>query len=94
MPIKEQTVLQHILDAARDGKELNWTRFCEETGLTLEIASQIRLAIAKVGSRDKLRPIKDEVPENVILLAFYRYTAFLFAIVCRQLLSKRRNHFC
>ncbi|XP_051213624.1 uncharacterized protein [Lolium perenne] len=65
VPIKEQTVIQYILDAARDGCEMNWSRFCEETGLTLEIASQIRLAIAKVGSRDKLKPIKDELPENV-----------------------------
>jgi hypothetical protein len=68
VPIKEQTVISYILDAARDGCEMNWNRFCEETGLTPEISSQIRLAIAKVGSRDKLRPVKDELPENVILL--------------------------
>lgn len=65
VPIKEQTVISYILDAARDGCEMNWNRFCEETGLTHEIASQIRLAIAKVGSRDKLKPIKEELPENV-----------------------------
>lgn len=65
VPIKEQTVVSYILDAARDGCEMNWNRFCEETGLTHEIASQIRLAIAKVGSREKMKPIKDEVPENV-----------------------------
>uniref|UniRef100_A0ACD5Y541 Uncharacterized protein n=2 Tax=Avena sativa TaxID=4498 RepID=A0ACD5Y541_AVESA len=65
VPIKEQTVISYILDAARDGCEMNWNRFCEETGLTREIASQIRLAIAKVGSRDKLKPVKDELPENV-----------------------------
>lgn len=65
VPIKEQTVISYILDAARDGCEMNWNRFCEETGLTPEIASQIRLAIAKVGSRDKLKPVKEELPENV-----------------------------
>ncbi|CAM0907620.1 unnamed protein product [Alopecurus aequalis] len=65
VPIKEQTVVTYILDAARAGCEMNWSRFCEETGLTHEIASQIRVAIAKVGSREKMKPIKDEVPENV-----------------------------
>ncbi|KQJ86192.1 hypothetical protein BRADI_4g03880v3 [Brachypodium distachyon] len=62
--IKKQTVISYILDAARDGCGMNWNRFCEETGLTHEIASQIRLAIAEVGSRDKLKPIKEELPEN------------------------------
>ncbi|EMS51059.1 ATP-dependent DNA helicase recQ [Triticum urartu] len=65
VPIKEQTVISYILDAARDGCEMNWNRFFEETGLTPEIASQIRLAIAKVGSRERLKPIKEELPENV-----------------------------
>ncbi|KAG8099080.1 hypothetical protein GUJ93_ZPchr0013g37483 [Zizania palustris] len=65
VPIKEQTVISYILDAARDGCEMNWSRFCEELGLTLEIASQIRLAITKVGSPEKLKPIKEELPENV-----------------------------
>ena len=78
MPIKEKTVISYILDAARDGCEMNWNRFCEETGLTLEIVSQIRLAIAKVGSRDRMKPIKDEVPENVILLASIVIPHFCF----------------
>lgn len=67
MPIKEQTVIGYILDAAREGREMDWSRFCREVGLTPEIASGIRLAIAKVGSREKLKPIKDELSENVIL---------------------------
>lgn len=71
MPIKEQTVISYILDAARDGCEMNWNRFFEETGLTPEIASQIRLAIAKVGSRERMRPIKEELPENVVLLPLF-----------------------
>ncbi|RLM87531.1 hypothetical protein C2845_PM04G34160 [Panicum miliaceum] len=65
VPIKEQTVIAYILDAAREGCELDWSRFCREVGLTPELASGIRLAIAKVGSRDKLKPIKEELPENV-----------------------------
>ncbi|KAG2639100.1 hypothetical protein PVAP13_2NG634500 [Panicum virgatum] len=65
VPIKEQTVIAYILDAAREGCELDWSRFCREVGLTPEIASGIRLAISKVGSRDKLKPIKEELPENV-----------------------------
>ncbi|EEC82697.1 hypothetical protein OsI_27361 [Oryza sativa Indica Group] len=65
VPIKEKTVISYILDAARDGCEMDWSRFCEEVGLTHEIASQIRLAITKLGSHEKLKPIKDELPENV-----------------------------
>ncbi|KAF8656550.1 hypothetical protein HU200_060609 [Digitaria exilis] len=65
VPIKEQTVIAYILDAAREGCEMDWSRFCREVGLTPEIASGIRVAIAKVGSRDKLKPIKEELPENV-----------------------------
>jgi ATP-dependent DNA helicase RecQ len=66
VPIKEQTVIAYILDAAQEGCEMDWSRFCREVGLTPEIASGIRLAIAKVGSRDKLKPIKEELPDNVI----------------------------
>ncbi|KAL6657204.1 hypothetical protein ACP70R_004984 [Stipagrostis hirtigluma subsp. patula] len=65
VPIKEQTVITYLLDAARDGYEMDWNRFCREVGLTPEIASGIGLAIAKVGSRDKLKPIKEQLPENV-----------------------------
>ncbi|CAN6219965.1 unnamed protein product [Urochloa humidicola] len=65
VPIKENTVIAYILDAAREGCEMDWSRFCREVGLTPEIASGIRLAIAKVGSRDKLKPVKEELPENV-----------------------------
>ncbi|CAN6206495.1 unnamed protein product [Urochloa humidicola] len=65
VPIKEKTVIAYILDAAREGCEMDWSRFCREVGLTPEIASGIRLAISKVGSRDKLKPIKEELQENV-----------------------------
>ncbi|XP_027334856.1 uncharacterized protein LOC113849276 isoform X2 [Abrus precatorius] len=63
-PIKEQTVVEYLLEAAQEGLPFNWTRFCEMIGLTQEIISEIQNAISKVGS-DKLKPIKNELPENV-----------------------------
>ncbi|KAG6506528.1 hypothetical protein ZIOFF_031852 [Zingiber officinale] len=64
-PVKQTTVISYILVAAKNGCELNWPRFCKETGLTLEIVSQIRRAIKKIGARDRLKPIKEELPESV-----------------------------
>lgn len=66
-PIKEQTVLGYILDAAREGCVIDWTRMFREIGLTDDILIQIEGAISKVGSKDKLKPIKDELPEEVSL---------------------------
>ncbi|KAL0911570.1 hypothetical protein M5K25_019719 [Dendrobium thyrsiflorum] len=65
VPIKEQTVISYILEAAQTGCEVDWVRFCTEIGLTLEIISQIRSAVSKIGSRDRLKPIKEELTENV-----------------------------
>ncbi|PKU63569.1 Mediator of RNA polymerase II transcription subunit 34 [Dendrobium catenatum] len=65
VPIKEQTVISYILEAAQTGCEVDWVRFCSEIGLTLEIVSQIRSAVSKIGSRDRLKPIKEELTENV-----------------------------
>ncbi|TMW96201.1 hypothetical protein EJD97_007752 [Solanum chilense] len=62
--IKEQTVLEYILEAAREGCKMNWTRFCEETGLTRETFLSIQNAVSKVG-REKLKPIKTELPEEI-----------------------------
>ncbi|KAK2980419.1 hypothetical protein RJ640_025265 [Escallonia rubra] len=64
-PIKEGTVLSYILDAAREGCEIDWTRFCEEIGLKQEAFVNIEGAILKVGSKDKMKPLKDELPEEV-----------------------------
>lgn len=69
--VKEQTVISYILEAARDGYEMNWARFCNEIGLTIETASQIRSAITKVGSRDRLKPIKEELPETVSFFVMF-----------------------
>ncbi|KAK7301998.1 hypothetical protein RJT34_12875 [Clitoria ternatea] len=64
-PIKEQTVTEYLLEAAQDGLPFDWTRFCEMIGLTQEIISEIQGAILKVGSTDKLKPIKNELPEDI-----------------------------
>ncbi|KAF3331878.1 mediator of RNA polymerase II transcription subunit 34-like protein [Carex littledalei] len=65
VPIKEQTVISYVLEAAQGGCEVKWVRFCKEIGLSVDIASQIGTAISKVGARDRLKPIKEELPENV-----------------------------
>lgn len=64
-PIKEQTVAEYLLDAAQEGLPFDWARFSEIIGLTQEIISEIQGAITKVGSADKLKPIKNELPEDV-----------------------------
>ncbi|XP_034687948.1 probable ATP-dependent DNA helicase RecQ isoform X1 [Vitis riparia] len=64
-PIKEQTVLEYLLGAAQEGFAIDWTRLCDEVGLTREMFSDIEAAITKVGSRDKLKPVKIESPEYI-----------------------------
>lgn len=67
---------------------MDWSRFCREVGLTPDIATAIRLAISKVGSREKMKPIKEELPENVLSLCLT--TPFLFLIKqCRFSLQKK-----
>lgn len=65
VPIKESTVLDYILEVAKVGFEVNWVRFCKEAGFTYNIAKEIQVGISKAGSRDKLKPIKEQVPEFV-----------------------------
>lgn len=68
---------------------MDWSRFCREVGLTPDIATAIRLAISKVGSREKMKPIKEELPENVLSLCLT--TPFLFLIKqCRFSLQKKK----
>ncbi|GAV80936.1 DEAD domain-containing protein/Helicase_C domain-containing protein/HRDC domain-containing protein/RQC domain-containing protein [Cephalotus follicularis] len=64
-PIKEQTVVGYLLEASQEGFEIDWVRFCKEVGLTRQIFSDIQGAISKVGSKDKLKPIKNELPEDI-----------------------------
>ncbi|KAK4274954.1 hypothetical protein QN277_018107 [Acacia crassicarpa] len=72
-PIKEQTVADYLLEAAGEGLPFDWTRFCEMVGLTPEIVSEIQGAILKVGSTEKLKPIKNELPEEVSYLQIKTY---------------------
>ncbi|KAG5512705.1 hypothetical protein RHGRI_038886 [Rhododendron griersonianum] len=64
-PIKEGTVAGYVIDAALEGYQIDWARLLEEMGLTCEISGHIQTAILKVGSKDKLKPIKDELPEEI-----------------------------
>ncbi|GAU18592.1 hypothetical protein TSUD_124230 [Trifolium subterraneum] len=64
-PIQEQTVAQYLLDAAQEGLPFDWTRFCEAIGLKQDFISAIQAAIVKVGATDKLKPIKNELPEEI-----------------------------
>ncbi|WJX37048.1 DNA helicase [Trifolium repens] len=64
-PIQEQTVVQYLLDAAQEGLPFDWTRFCEAIGLKQDFISAIQGAIVKVGAADKLKPIKNELPEEI-----------------------------
>ncbi|CAH1417998.1 unnamed protein product [Lactuca virosa] len=64
-PIKVGTVLGYVLDAAREGCAVDWGRFFNEIGLTQQIAANVKAAVLKVGSKEKLKPIKDELPEEV-----------------------------
>ncbi|TKY47296.1 Werner syndrome ATP-dependent helicase-like [Spatholobus suberectus] len=72
-PIKEQTVADYLLEAAQEGLPFDWTRFCEMIGVTKEIISEIQGAISKVGSTDKLKPIKNELPEDISYLHIKTY---------------------
>ncbi|KAH9620539.1 hypothetical protein KSS87_012645 [Heliosperma pusillum] len=64
-PIKEGTVLGYLLEAAQEGFEIDWPRLCDETELTSEMVANIMGAVKKVGSTEKMKPIKDELPENI-----------------------------
>ncbi|PRQ34890.1 putative DNA helicase [Rosa chinensis] len=64
-PIKEQTVQEYLMEAAQEGFAIDWVRLCDEVGLTEKVISDIQCAISKVGSREKLKPIKDELQEDI-----------------------------
>lgn len=60
----------YILDAIREGFSIDWSRLCQELGLTPEIFKNIQDVVSKVG-RDKLKPIKTELPEEVFFAMEY-----------------------
>lgn len=80
-PLKETTVFEYILEAAKEGYEMNWKRLCEEMGITQDIYSNIKGAILKVGSRERLKPIKEELPEEV------SFTSTLVTYDCFELVN-------
>ncbi|XP_015088218.1 uncharacterized protein LOC107031384 isoform X2 [Solanum pennellii] len=91
--IKEQTVLEYILEAAREGCKMNWTRFCEETGLTRETFLSIQNAVSKVG-REKLKPIKTELPEEVNYGQIKAYLTMQEAGVSAEVFSSKSEQSC
>ncbi|CAN4128357.1 unnamed protein product [Withania somnifera] len=91
--IKEQTVLEYILEAAREGCKMNWTRFCEETGLTRDTFLSIQTAVSKVG-REKLKPIKTELPEEVSYGQIKAYLTMQEAGVSAELFSSKSEQSC
>lgn len=58
---------------------MDWPRFCNEIGLTTQIFEDIQVAISKVGSKERLKPIKNELPEDVSFridsFALFRFTS-------------------
>lgn len=62
--MKEQTIFEYILEAAREEYPVDWTRISDEIGLTHEIFTNIASVVSRVG-KEKLKPIKTELPEEV-----------------------------
>ncbi|XP_049406829.1 uncharacterized protein LOC125870435 [Solanum stenotomum] len=91
--IKEQTVLEYIFEAAREGCKMNWTRFCEETGLKRETFLSIQNAVSKVG-REKLKPIKTELPEEVSYGQIKAYLTMQEAGVSAEVFSSKSEQSC
>lgn len=73
--VSEQTVFQHLLDAANDGQNINFNDFfnADEEKLILD-------AIEKAGS-EKLKPIKELLPDKI------SYNQ-IKAVVCKKFLLK------
>ncbi|KAI5082682.1 hypothetical protein GOP47_0002425 [Adiantum capillus-veneris] len=66
-PIKEETVGEYIVECCRLGFELNWQRFSKETGFD-KVVKEVQAGVERVGSKDRLKPIKEQVPEHVSYL--------------------------
>lgn len=52
------------MDCCRLGFELDWERFCDETGFS-KVVREVQAGVERAGARDKLKPIKEQVPEHV-----------------------------
>ncbi|MCO5604622.1 hypothetical protein L7F22_058791 [Adiantum nelumboides] len=66
-PLKEETVAEYIVECCRFGFELNWQRFSKETGFD-KVFKEVRAGVERAGNRDRLKPIKEQVPEHVSYL--------------------------
>ncbi|XP_019166938.1 PREDICTED: uncharacterized protein LOC109162707 [Ipomoea nil] len=73
-PVKEQTIFEYILEAAREGYPVDWARFSYEIGVTREMFMNIASVVSRVG-REKLKPIKTELPEEVTYSQIKAYLA-------------------
>ncbi|KAI9198535.1 hypothetical protein LWI28_017629 [Acer negundo] len=93
-PIKEQTVLEYLLEAAQEGFEIDWARFCDEGGLTIENFSAIQAAISKVGSTDKLKPIKNELPEEISYAQIKAFMAMQSLGISLEMISSGHWNMC
>eukprot|EP00249_Psilotum_nudum_P017460 c26334_g1_i2 orf=729-2210(+) len=72
-PIREETVVQYILDCIRAGYRIDWIRFCKATGFTKKIAEEVSAGIGKAGSKYELKRIKQHLPEHVSFLHIRMY---------------------
>jgi ATP-dependent DNA helicase RecQ len=72
--LKAQTVQDHIIRAAAEGEELDWSRIIAEGHEPL-----IRAALDEIGA-EKLRPLKDALPPEVDYFA-------IKAVICKRSLE-------
>lgn len=64
-PIKEETVAEYIMECSKLGYALDWKRFSNECGFSKVTAKEVQVGIERAGSKDKLKPIKEQVPDHV-----------------------------
>lgn len=64
---------------------MDWSRFYDEIGFTQDMFSAIENAVVKAGSTEKLKPIKNELPEEVSLIEwtklYYCRTYYLSRLI-------------
>ncbi|KAF6159724.1 hypothetical protein GIB67_029982 [Kingdonia uniflora] len=77
VPVTEQVVYEYVFEAAKEGFNIDWNKFCDEIGMTRLVRLKIHGAISKIGSRERLRPIKDELPE-------YKLQKMELKIICKM----------
>ena len=63
-PVKEETIADYIMQCCRLEYQLDWERFCSETGFD-EVVNEVQSGVEMAGCRDKLKQIKEQVPEHV-----------------------------